>query len=207
MEKTKLTPWFLWWKVSERVRGKISAVVKRFKMWPFRLLFRSFQVVAVTSLMSVFLFRLNLVSICYLTLFNLDPNKKTGWNVTIVSWGLPVSGCTVQLLKIQGSACTIEMRWTLYVSRLFMMSPAQDDSSCIWNVLTLVTGKKRTNVIFVCVKCFKLVCAVDTKCKTQRQDWETNSVRVNSFGGRGGSGDDIQSFDQSWCLCHLYPIH
>lgn len=79
-----------------------------------------------------------------------------------------MSGCTVRLceLKIQGSACTVEMRRGLCVSRLFMMSPAQDDSPCIWNVLTLVTGKKRTNVIFVCVKCFKVVGAVDTKCKT-----------------------------------------
>lgn len=96
-----------------------------------------------------------------------------------------MSGRTVRLckLKIQGSACTVEMRWALYVSRLFMMSPAQDDSSCIWNVLTLETGKKQTNVIFVCVKCFKLVSAEDTKCKAQRQDWETNSVRVNSFEG------------------------
>lgn len=75
------------------------------------------------------------------------------------------------------------MRRALCVSRLFMMSPAQDDSSCIWNVLTLETGKKRTDVSFVCVKCFKPVSAVDTKCKTQRQDWETNSARVNSFGG------------------------
>lgn len=113
-----------------------------------------------------------------------------------MSWGLPKSGRTVWLwkLKILGSDCTVEMRWALYVSRLFMMSPAQDDSSCIWNVLTLETGKKRTNVIFVCVKCFKLVSAVAMKCKTQRQGWETNSVRVNRFEG----GIQVMTFLVLW---------
>lgn len=120
--------------------------------------------------MSAFLFRLNLVSVCYPTLIKNRVKRHDCKLRPASEW--------------KYSACMVKMRWALCVSRLFMMSPAQDDSSCIWNALTLETGKKRTNVISVCVKGFKLVSARKHKGQnTKARLGPTSSVRVNSFGG------------------------